>query len=299
MKIFDTFLFFNELDLLELRLNTLYEHVDCFVLSESTKTFAGKPKPLYYNENKARFAKFSHKIIHNIVDDTPDDFTNWTPPNPYFTDREKSYPHKSGGQPLKRLNLTFQREVFQRDSVILALLGTAEDDDVILSSDLDEIPDPHIIRQKIPSIRSDRLYHFRQRWYMYYLNVYCDREWFGTRACRFSYLKQGSVDLLRYHTEDRAAQTGEIIEDAGWHFSFLGGAEKVKEKLDAYSYQGRRTQLFLRLFDRIFSSRIQKKLENNEDIFFDGRKFETVPVDDSFPPYLLSHPGRFAAYIKS
>ena len=67
MKVFDVFPFFNELDLLEIRLNVLDPYVDFFVLSEGTKDFQGSDKVLYYKENKDRFEKFNHKIIHNIV----------------------------------------------------------------------------------------------------------------------------------------------------------------------------------------------------------------------------------------
>jgi beta-1,4-mannosyl-glycoprotein beta-1,4-N-acetylglucosaminyltransferase len=69
-------MFFNELDLLELRLNILDPYVDYFVISEATITFSGKAKPLYYLENKIRFKKFEDKIIHNIVNDTPNNFTD-------------------------------------------------------------------------------------------------------------------------------------------------------------------------------------------------------------------------------
>ena len=69
--IYDCFQFFNELDLLKLRLNVLDSVVDYFVLTEATVTFSGDSKPLYYYENKKLFEKYNHKIIHNIVDDTP------------------------------------------------------------------------------------------------------------------------------------------------------------------------------------------------------------------------------------
>ena len=68
MKIFDVFLFFNELDLLEIRLNMLYPFVDYFVINEATQTFFGSDKPLYYLENKERFKKFEDKIVHNIIE---------------------------------------------------------------------------------------------------------------------------------------------------------------------------------------------------------------------------------------
>src|SRR5277367_3065030 len=69
-KIYDCFLFFNELELLEIRLNEMYEYVDYFVLVESTESFVGKPKPLYYAQNKERFNQFNDKIIHVIVSDS-------------------------------------------------------------------------------------------------------------------------------------------------------------------------------------------------------------------------------------
>lgn len=65
--VIDCFTFFNELDILEIRLNILDPYVDEFILTESIQTFSGLPKPLYYEENKERFAKWSHKIIHNVV----------------------------------------------------------------------------------------------------------------------------------------------------------------------------------------------------------------------------------------
>ena len=74
VRVFDVFIFFNELDLLDIRLNTLNDKVDFFVLVESTISFSGKPKRLYYQENKHLFEKFNHKIIHHIIDDTPNSF---------------------------------------------------------------------------------------------------------------------------------------------------------------------------------------------------------------------------------
>lgn len=68
-RIYDCFTFFNELDLLELRLNELASVVDYFVIAEATHTFTGKPKPLHFKENAARFEAFLPRIIHIIVED--------------------------------------------------------------------------------------------------------------------------------------------------------------------------------------------------------------------------------------
>ena len=76
MKVYDAFMLFNELPLLEIRLNILDQYVDYFVVSECNKTFSGLDKPFYYNENKERFKKFHHKIIHKMFTDCPDQSSN-------------------------------------------------------------------------------------------------------------------------------------------------------------------------------------------------------------------------------
>ena len=76
MKVIDCFIFYNELDLLNYRLNILYDIVDYFIIVESTHTFVGKEKPLFYNENKHLFEKFNDKIIHIIVADFPHKYPN-------------------------------------------------------------------------------------------------------------------------------------------------------------------------------------------------------------------------------
>ncbi len=298
MRLFDTFLFFNELDLLEIRLNVLGPYVDYFVVTEATVTFAGKPKPLYYYENRERYKAFSQKIIYNRIDFTPNDFTGFTPPNEYFTDRMRSYGHKSGGVPLNKLSRDFQREVYQRDSIINGLIGVAKDDDLIIVSDLDEIPNTEHLVGAESKFGPGLLYNFCMRWFMYYLNVQCNDDWFGTRVCRFDYLKGKSVDLMRYHLESRIEQPGPIVENGGWHFSFLGGQDRVREKLNAYSYQGRRSRYLLKILDFLMRDRIEKKIARNEDIFNKGRRFTTVEMDSRFPRFILENLDRYSMYLK-
>ena len=77
MRVFDSFIFFNELELLEIRLNILNDVVDYFVLTESPWTVSGNQKPLYYEENKHLFEKFNHKIIHNVTKEIPNDYSDY------------------------------------------------------------------------------------------------------------------------------------------------------------------------------------------------------------------------------
>src|SRR5689334_5945992 len=114
--IYDCFIFFNELELLDIRLNILNEVVDKFVLVEATQTHQYKPKPLYYSDNKERFKAFHDKIIHLIVDELP--------PNPTNGPRN-----------------SWDMERFQRNCIARGL-NDCKPDDVIIISDLDEIPDP-------------------------------------------------------------------------------------------------------------------------------------------------------------
>ena len=137
--VYDCFQFFNELDMLKIRLNVLNPVVDRFVISEATETFSGIRKPLYYEENKDMFAEFADKIIHVVVDDTPE-----------------------GG--------THERDTFQKNAVTRGLAGCT-DDDIIIFSDLDEIPNPDKIREILDDFQEDRIYHFAQRLFYCYLNM--------------------------------------------------------------------------------------------------------------------------------
>jgi beta-1,4-mannosyl-glycoprotein beta-1,4-N-acetylglucosaminyltransferase len=299
MKIFDTFLFFNEIELLDLRLNILDEVVDYFVITEANVTFSGKKKPLFYELNKEKFKKFHHKIIHNIILDAPDNFENLFQTNPFRTNFYANFKHKHNGRPAIELNLDMRREIYQRDSIINGLINSAKNNDIILLSDLDEIPNPKSLKKVLVKYKSGEIYNFCQLWFMYYLNVYYDREWFGTRLFNFETLKGRSLDQMRYHLEDRLKQEGPIVENGGWHFSFIGGEKRIKDKLDAYSYQGRKIKFILKMLDKFFPGRINKKLRNNSDLFNTGRKFKTINIDDRFPQYLINNHLKFREFIKN
>ena len=142
----DSFLFNTELDLLELRLNVLDPVMDKFVIVESTVEFSGRPKPLYFADNKERFAPWKDKIEHVVISDTPDSGTNRWP-----------------------------REYFQRDAIIRGLRG-CKTNDLVFMSDVDEIPDPEVVKL-------NRHGGYHQIYSMYYANAVCTTEnWIGTTA---------------------------------------------------------------------------------------------------------------------
>lgn len=152
MKIYDCFTFFNELDLLEIRFNILDKYVDYFVLAECSETFSGLTKPLYYEENKERFAKWKHKIIHHV--------------NDVFC-----------------TNDSFKRAHYQKENIMTSLVGI-DDNDLVYYGDLDEIWKPQ-------NISDDKIYKLKQLNYSYYLNNRSSEQWIGTLVGRYKSIVDG------------------------------------------------------------------------------------------------------------
>jgi len=192
----DCFMFFNELDLLEIRLNTLASRVERFVLCESTLTHSGKPKSLFFDENKDRFKGFN--ITHLVSDGgmTPD-------------------AGKNRGDPWRREN--YQREFLMNG------IKDEEPDTMILISDVDEIPDLETYQEGVEGV-------FRQRVYYYYFNVYaCVNNWKGTIAIRKKNIT--TLNKLR-DNRNRTAGNG----SRGWHFSTLGTVDNIIYKIESFAH---------------------------------------------------------------
>jgi beta-1,4-mannosyl-glycoprotein beta-1,4-N-acetylglucosaminyltransferase len=261
MKIFDTFLFLNELDLLEIRLNILNSHVDYFIINESPKTFSGKFKPLYYEDNKERFSKFKDKIIHNIIE----------------------IPEELGS--------CWDREIFQRNASISKLKEFCDPDDVVITSDLDEIPNPEILENIDCFFDKNNLYHLKQNFYMYYINNYVTNNWFGSRICSFEYLKNTSIDDIRQATEDENKLNGFVIENGGWHFTYLGGEERIKQKIESFSHQ--------EYNNPNVKNNISNSLNQNIDIFGRNKQFKVFDLtEENFPKYIVENKDKYADLIK-
>jgi beta-1,4-mannosyl-glycoprotein beta-1,4-N-acetylglucosaminyltransferase len=280
MKIFDTITFFNELDLLELRLNILNDVVDYFVINEANITFTGKEKPLYYYENRERFKKWEHKIIHHVTVDNNETLEKYWEGVPYHRSMIENDIYK--------LPMHYQRDCFHKDSAIYALLDKAHDGDIILTSDADEIIKPEVIEKINEWFDSNNHYVAQGPVYYYYLNLLCEPQWMGTRICTMKMLKSMSVDKLRQSHQDSFK-----IENGGWSWSFFGGPDSIRSKLDAYAHQ----ELNL----PIYRDSIEEKIENGEDLFDRTWLYKptAVPIDDSFPEYVTDNLDKYSKYIKS
>jgi beta-1,4-mannosyl-glycoprotein beta-1,4-N-acetylglucosaminyltransferase len=279
MKIFDTFTFYNELDLLELRMNILGDIVDYFVINESTITFTGKKKPLYFAENKERFKKWQDKIIHHVLDDNNETLEKYWEGVPY---------HRSMMEDdIYKLPLHYQRACFHKDSAIYALLDHAQDDDIILTSDADEIANPEAIKAIDEWFDPINHYVLKGPVYYYYLNLLCEKEWMGTRVSTMKMLKSMSVDKLRQSHQDAWK-----VEDGSWHWSFFGDADTVRAKMDAYEHQENNLPQF--------RDSMEERIAKGIDPF--GRDYlytpQVVPIDDTFPEYIIQNQDKLEKFIK-
>ena len=264
--IFDVFLFFNELDLLELRMQTLYSLVDYFIITEINETFSGKPKNLIYKKNKNRFKDFEKKIIYNPIRKEDLDELKKSKWSSYVCNFNQSIPHKHNGRPAIYLRSSLKREITHRDAAILGFLNIANQNDIILLSDLDEIPNPVAVKK---AIDKDILqpHYFKMDWFLYWMNNKVSEPWFGTVLFKFKFLKGSSLDSLRYASYDSKNVPGPIIESGGWHFSYLGGIERIKDKLKAHPFQGYRVS-FAIFLDKIGLRKIKKLFLITSLIFF-------------------------------
>jgi len=279
MKIFDTFTFYNELDLLELRMNILGDIVDYFVINEATITFTGKKKSLYFAENKDRFKKWEDKIIHHVLDDENETLEKYWEGVPY---------HRSMMEDnIYQLPIHYQRACFHKDSAIYALLDHAQDDDIILTSDADEIANPEVIKSISEWFDPNNHYVLKGPVYYYYLNLLCEKEWMGTRVSTMKMLKTMSIDKLR-----QSHQNAWKVEDGSWHWSFFGDADTVRAKMDAYEHQENNLPQF--------RDSMEERIEKGIDPF--GRDYlytpEVVLIDDTFPEYIIQNQNKLAKFIK-
>jgi beta-1,4-mannosyl-glycoprotein beta-1,4-N-acetylglucosaminyltransferase len=285
-KIYDCFLFFNELETLELRLEILNDIVDKFIIVESTVTFSGKEKKLFFNENKEKFKKFEDKIIHVIINDTPEDFINLpyvlNPLNDVDNIKNKILKHVELSEGWKRHEKQWGRETYQREGIFYGI-NECSDDDIILISDLDEIPNPIEI-ENIKNNISNQIFDFKQTTYYYYFNLLKEYNWSGTKCLLYGNLKNKSINLIRQNKN-----TTNQIENGGWHFSFMGGVERVKTKIDAYSHQEFNNP-------HIISS-IENNINGENDPFFRG-KLSKVKIDSNYPKYILDNLDKYSYMIK-
>ena len=258
MKIFDCFIFNHEIELLEIRLNILNDYVDKFIITEGDMTFSGLPKESHFLNNKERFAKWEDKIILNQIN-IPECESPW------------------------------HREIYSRNALVN--LDIFNDDDLIIMSDGDEIPNPEILEQASEWVSDDTHFTFEQSCYAYWMNNLYSDKWFGTRAATYKYVNNTTVDDIREGTEDESKISGSIITNGGWHFTYLGNEDHIRQKINSFC-------------DRHFdvpevTENISNNLKSGKDVLNRHHiTYQKVDLDDTFPQYIIDNQEKYAHLIK-
>jgi beta-1,4-mannosyl-glycoprotein beta-1,4-N-acetylglucosaminyltransferase len=284
--VIDSFEFFQELDILEIRLNELYDIVDYFIISESTLSHTGKPKPLFYNINRNRFRRFSNKIIHQVIDDSPID-PKHIDPTKYKDDAHK----KCIDIVIKEhahLDPPYARDAFEKESLFRSM-NFCSADDIILLSDVDEIPSADAVKFVRDSFDSNSIYNFEMNHYWFLLNLKRPDLWLGTTLLSYDNFVNKSYNKLR------AERQGYIVKDAGWHFSFMGGGEMVRNKIQNYGEQSI-NRPYITMNTQEF---IEDCIKNNHDFYMNPVNFTTTPIlYETHPKYLVNNQDKFSRYIR-
>ena len=297
MRIFDCFMYFDEETVLDLRLNILNKYVDYFVIVESSFTHKGDKRDLKFNHKK--FDKFKNKIIYITYDEEPPE-TSKNQVNEKDDDGLKSW---------KYITNANYRENGQRN-YILKGLDSAKDDDIILISDVDEIP--NLEKLDLTKI-NEKILLFKQDMFYYKFNLKLPNlDWTGTKGCRKKFLK--SPQWLRnikdrkypfYRLDTFFSNTKyiniKIISNGGWHFSNLKTASEIEFKLKSYLHH--------REFDEnpLSVEKINDLIKNKQAIYDlkvdkrvnkigDGSKLEKYP-SNKLPKFLQDNLNDYKEWI--
>jgi beta-1,4-mannosyl-glycoprotein beta-1,4-N-acetylglucosaminyltransferase len=261
-KLIDCFIFYNEIDMLTYRLNILDNIVDHFIIVESTHTFSGKEKKLFFNENKHLFKKFLEKIVHVIIDDMPYKY-----PNINYKNNEQ-----------------WKNEHYQRNCISKGLSHiNLHKNDVIIISDLDEIPDPTTLEK----IKNDKIIvecnSLEMDFYYYNLNTKIYDKWYLSKI--LSYKKYEELIMT---VQDIRHYNCPIIQKAGWHLSYFGNSNFIKNKIEMFSHQEYNHENFIDI------KKIEERVKNGKDLY--DRFVEIKKISISENDYL---PYEYEIYLHS
>jgi beta-1,4-mannosyl-glycoprotein beta-1,4-N-acetylglucosaminyltransferase len=270
--IIDAFMFFNEADLLEIRLNELNPVVDWFVIVESLQTFSGKTRAAVLPEIWSTVKPFEHKIKYQVLSQLLPEFK------------------KSWGSSKK---IIWPREHFQRNSLLQAALQIpASDEDILMISDCDEIPRMTTLRDNLDVLKNG-IHTLEMDLFYYNVNNRLSA-WNGTTIGRIGEIRRsGGPATVR----ERNGKGNIVIKNGGWHFSYFGGPERIKRKAESFSHSSERR---FKKFLKKDSQEIRSDIVSKRDVV--GRDFphrEHWQSDDlRLPGYFLNNPEHFSHFTE-
>jgi beta-1,4-mannosyl-glycoprotein beta-1,4-N-acetylglucosaminyltransferase len=289
-------MFFDEEMLLEIRLNTLDKFVDKFIIVESTYTHSGKEKKLIFDINK--YPKFKKKIDYIIVNDLPQGIEQIGKDDGNL---EITY---------KEIMNALRRENFQRNAINQGL-ANADDNDWIIISDLDEIPDLSTINF---NLINKKIIFFKQKVFYYKFNLELKTlRWIGSKACKKKYLK--SPQWLR-NVKDKIYPKWRLdiifsekkynniffVENGGWHFSFVKKPEDIEKKLKSYLHHREYDldPLGIENIKNLINSKAviyDHRVDQTQYKFGGGQKLEKIDIK-FLPEYIFSQKEKYLEWLE-
>jgi beta-1,4-mannosyl-glycoprotein beta-1,4-N-acetylglucosaminyltransferase len=265
MAIYDCFQYFDEDHMVDLRLNTLNQYVDFFVISESTKTHQGKDKKINFDVKK--FSKFKDKIKFVVAD---------------YSEDISFKKHTGGESPI---------EQHQRNFLIEGIKD-ASPDDLIILSDSDEIPD----LTKLKNINKNKKFiAFSQKMFMYKLNLQniSESNWIGSKITRKKFITS-MQDLrnlkFRKYPFWRIDKYNQQIINGGWHFSFLQTPQQILTKVKSFSHGEFNSE-------NINEKIIEEKIIQNKDIFDRKTELKKISINNDYPDYIIQNKDKLSNWI--
>ena len=283
MKIFDCTTFYNEKMMMDVRFNVLNHYVSKFIVVESTFSHSGKKKKLNFNIDD--YPKFKDKIIYLVIDHEPIELI-----------KKENLELDSVS---KRLNSL--KRIEQSYNYMTKGIKDASDDDLIMLSDNDEIPD--LSKLNLDKIENNFVI-FEQLFFYYKFNLLYDRmSWYGTKACKKKKLKKFSTlrniknkkyPFWRLDTifSDTKQKNVRIIKNGGWHFTNLKTPDELFEKLSNFGHHDEFEKL------NITIESLKDKI-NKKEVFYDhfadkeikdkwSDSYKLKKIDNSFLPKYLN-----------
>ena len=296
MKIYDCFMFYDEKMILDLRLNCLNKHIDKFIIVESSFTHSGEKRDLLFNIND--YPNFKDKIIYIVLEEQPKDLIELSKSDTF--DQENS----------KYILNALKRENLQRNTIEKGLLS-ASPDDIVIISDVDEIPD----LDKVDfNNKNNDIILFKQKFYYYKFNLkLISFDWHGSKACKRKNLispqwlrniKDKKYPFWRLDTIFSKKKYSNIsfIEQGGWHFSNMKTAEDIEKKM--------RTYLHHREYDvkPLGVDRIKEIIKNKKSVYnlktdmknekIDGTQDLSISNIKELPFYIQNNINKYKNWIE-
>jgi beta-1,4-mannosyl-glycoprotein beta-1,4-N-acetylglucosaminyltransferase len=267
--IYDCFMFFNELDILEIRLEELYDVVDQFIICECTKTHSGKNKESLYLKNIDRYKKYSNKIKHIIF--------NYTNNNSVWTYYDN-----------------WKLENYQRQYLSNAIdIKNLNSEDIIITSDVDEIPKQSIVKD-IKNNKTNYFFPLSITSQVYYGKLTCKClepqdhvEWDGIVIVDGETFKINPN--FQFYRQNKNLFK-KLKNSGSWHFSFMGGEQSAIDKIESYAHSEHN-------LDTV-KNQVQSRINNCEDLL--GRsefKMIKVEIDNKYPIAILKNLDKYKNII--